>query len=152
MPAWLHPGLLVTVTTPNGERYIWFDDRFACARRLDHETQARVMRLQRARFLATLGLAGVFFGALVVALLTADTPAAEVNPILYLAGFMLTAAGLSAVFARAQRRHVDRQPPLALPPEAVARLQAARASKIFGFKRQQDVACTVAAELVYRNR
>lgn len=148
MPGWLHPGLLVTVTTPLGEHYIWFDDRLNCARRLDGATHARIMRLQRARSLVIVGLGGFFFGALVLALLVVDT----IEPLLFLLAFMATAALVSVWFARAQRRHLDRQPQINLPPEAVARLQAARAGGPFRQKQQQDVACKVAAELVYRTQ
>ena len=151
MLAWLHPGLLITVTTPVGERFVWFDEQMSMVRMLDPATVARVMRLQKGRMLATIGLAVVIFGWMALAMVLTAKAADGVNPLVYFAAFAVSSGIASAVFARAQRRHIDRQPPLTLPPEAVARLQAARSTSLFGSKGQYDMACKVAAELVYRH-
>jgi hypothetical protein len=151
MLAWLHPGLLVTVTTPQGPRYVWFDDGFSLARMPDPETVARLMRLQKARLVTVLALAGVAFAVSSIALFF--TPRGEpLNPLPYFVLFVVGSGIASAVFARAQRRHIDREPQIALPPEAVARLSAARSRIPFAHNRQRDIACKVAAELVYRQR
>lgn len=151
MLAWLHPGLLITVTTPVDERFVWFDDRFSLARMPDPPTAARVMRLQKARLLSTIAIAVVTFGWMALAMVLTTQSGDPVNPLVYFAVFAVCSGILSAVFARAQRRHIDRMPAITLPAEAVARLQAARAHTMFGMTRQHDAACKVAAELVFRH-
>lgn len=150
MLPWLNPGLLVTVTTPSGSRHVWFEPSFAVARMVDAATVARVMRLNGARSYAMAGLAVGWGVVLLVAPLLADEPSGAIVPLVCISGFAVSAGWLALMFTRAQRRNFDRQPELPLPPEAVARLRAVRARTVLGMKRQQDVACTVAAELVYR--